>query len=158
MWAMASHEVDTWLWYVDKALDEMCAIVTELGDDLANRRPDLPGANSPYAILTHCCGVIEGWGGEVIANRPIERDRPSEFLATGPVADLVTKVAGSKSQLRRDVIAAQWVSPPAGPVDDDDAATPLGQTQGGVLLHVFEELAQHLGHMELTRDLLRRGA
>jgi hypothetical protein len=24
------------------------AVVTELGDDLANRRPDLRGANSPY--------------------------------------------------------------------------------------------------------------
>jgi Protein of unknown function (DUF664) len=154
---MASREVDVWLWYVDKALDEMCAIVTELGDDLANRRPDLPGANSPYAILTHCCGVMEGWGGEVIANRPIQRDRPAEFRATGSVADLVAKVTESKERLRADVVGVQWLSPPAGPVDDDDAATPLGQTQGGVLLHVYEELSQHLGQMELTRDLLRRG-
>jgi hypothetical protein len=150
-------EVQVWLWYVDKALDDMASIVTELGDDLANRSPDLPGANSPYVILTHCCGVMEGWGGEVIANRPIQRDRPAEFRATGTVADLVAKVADSKVRLRHDVAAAQWVSPPAGPVDDDDAATPLGQSQGGVLLHIFEELAQHLGQMELTRDLLRRG-
>jgi Protein of unknown function (DUF664) len=154
---MSSPEVDVWLWYVDKALDHMSAIVTELGDDLANQRPDLPGANSPYAILPHCCGVMEGWGGEVIANRPIQRDRPAEFRATGKVADLVAKLATSRAQLRRDVVAAQWVSPPAGPVDDDDAVTPLGQTQGGVLLHIYEELAQHLGQLELTRDLLRRG-
>lgn len=154
---MSSPEVEVWLWYVDQALDDMGAIVTELGDDLANRQPDLPGANSPYAILTHCCGVMEGWGGEVIANRPIQRDRPAEFRATGQVADLLAKVAASRTQLRRDVAAAQWNSPPAGPVDDDDAATPLGQTQSGVLLHIFEELAQHLGQMELTRDLLRRG-
>jgi hypothetical protein len=154
---MTSREVDVWLWYVDKALDEMRAIVTELGDDLANRRPELPEANSPYAILTHCCGVMEGWGGEVIANRPIQRDRPAEFQASGTVADLLTKVAESKERLRADVAAAQWLSPPAGPVDEDDAATPLGRTQGGVLMHVFEELSQHLGQMELTRDLLRRG-
>jgi hypothetical protein len=154
---MSRPEVDVWLWYVDKALDDMGAIVTELGDDLANRRPDLPGANSPYAILTHCCGVMEGWGGEVIANRPIRRDRPAEFRATGSVADLLAKVAESKAQLRHDVVAAQWISPPDGPVDADDAAVPLGQTQGGVLLHIFEELAQHLGQMEVTRDLLRRG-
>ena len=24
----------------------------------------------------------------------------------------------------------------------------------GVLLHVFEELCQHLGHLEITRDVL----
>jgi len=34
----------------------MLDIVTRLGDDLANRHLDLPGANSPYAILTHCLG------------------------------------------------------------------------------------------------------
>jgi len=28
-------------------------------------------------------------------------------------------------------------------------------TQGGVLLHVYEELAQHRGQLEITRDLLR---
>lgn len=154
---MASPEVDVWLWYVDKALDEMSAIVTGLGEDLANRRPDLPGANSPYAILTHCCGVLEGWGGEVIANRPVERDRAAEFVATGATADLMAKVADAKVQLRRDLVAVQWDSAPAGPVRGRDAETPVGQTQGGVLLHVLEELAQHLGHLEVTRDLLRRG-
>jgi uncharacterized protein DUF664 len=155
---MTSREVDVWLWYVDKALDEMCAIVTDLGDELANRRPDLRQANSPYAILTHCCGVMEGWGGEVIANRPIQRDRPAEFRASGRVADLVAKVDESKAQLRRDVADVEWLAVPSGPVADDDAATPLGQSQGGILLHVYEELSQHLGQMELTRDLLRRGA
>jgi hypothetical protein len=28
-------------------------------------------------------------------------------------------------------------------------------TQGEVLLHVYEELAQHRGQMEITRDVLR---
>ena len=27
-------------------------------------------------------------------------------------------------------------------------------TQGDVLLHVYEELAQHLGQLEVTRDVL----
>ena len=29
------------------------------------------------------------------------------------------------------------------------------RTQGHALLHVLEELTQHLGQMELTRDILR---
>jgi len=50
--------------YVDRAVDQMTVIVTELGDDLANRKPVLPGANSPYVILRHCLGVMEFWGGK----------------------------------------------------------------------------------------------
>ena len=29
-------------------------------------------------------------------------------------------------------------------------------SQGHALLHVMEEVCQHLGHMEITRDLLRQ--
>src|SRR5205807_5775164 len=61
------------LWFVDQALDAMVRIVRELGDD-ANRRPELPGANSPYAILYHSLGVMEYWGGAMVAGRTIERD------------------------------------------------------------------------------------
>ena len=70
---------DDYLWYVDLALDEMVAIVSALGDSTANRRPDLAGANSPYAILTHCLGVLEFWGGLMVAERAITRDREARF-------------------------------------------------------------------------------
>ncbi|MFL6100123.1 MAG: DUF664 domain-containing protein [Actinomycetales bacterium] len=147
-------EVELWLWYVGKALDDMCGIVSNLGDDLANRRPDLPGANSPYAILTHCCGVMNQWAGEVVADRTVQRDRAAEFVAHGSVADLLPLVARTRSQLRRDVEAVRWNAEPLGPVDPQDRDTPLGRSQGGVLLHIYEELSQHLGQMEITRDVL----
>ncbi len=51
------------LWFVALALDNMVAMLRELGHDGANRRPELPGANSAYAIVTHCLGVMEFWGG-----------------------------------------------------------------------------------------------
>src|SRR3954447_9623020 len=94
----------TLLWYVDEALDQMTAIVVRLGDDLASTRPDLPGANSPYAILTHCCGVMEAWGGEAVAGRRIQRDRAAEFVATGAVADLEARVAAARMRLRADLV------------------------------------------------------
>jgi len=34
------------------------------------------------------------------------------------------------------------------------ADLPLATTQGGVLLHIYEELSQHLGQLELTRDIV----
>jgi hypothetical protein len=152
-----SPEVETWLWYVDKALAALCGVVSDLGDDLANRRPDLPGANSPYAILTHCCGVMTYWAGEVVADRPIERDRAAEFVARGRVSDLLALVARTRAQLGRDVEAVEWNAPPRGPVEADDQDAAAGRSQGGTLLHIYEELSQHLGHMEITRDLLLAG-
>jgi hypothetical protein len=65
-------------------------------------------------------------------------------------------VARARTQLLRDVEAVVWIAPPAGPVDPDDRDTPLGQSQGGILLHIYEELSQHLGQMEITRDVLLR--
>jgi hypothetical protein len=151
------NRLEEYLWYVDQALDEMTAILVGLGDELASTRPGLPGANSPYAIVTHCCGVLEAWGGEMVAGRRIQRDRAAEFVATGDVADLLGRVHAAKRQLRADLAQVDWEAPPRGPVDPEDVDLPLGQTQSGVLLHIYEELSQHLGHLELTRDVLRAG-
>lgn len=46
--------------------------------------------------------------------------------------------------------------PPA-QVPADDAADFTLTDCRAVLLHVIEELAQHLGHLEITRDVLAAG-
>ena len=143
-------------WYVEKALDDMVTIVEGLGDDLVNERPDLPGANTPYAIVFHTCGVVRWWGRHVLAGEAVVRDRPAEFRASGSVADLLALVAETRAAFAQDCAGAAPDDPPRGHVDDFDRATPLGATQAGVLLHVVEEAYQHLGQLELTRDVLRR--
>jgi hypothetical protein len=147
--------IDDFLYYLDEALDGMVQIVGELGDDLANRRPDLPGANSPFAILTHCLGVMEYWGSEIIAGRRIVRDRPAEFGATGRVAELIEDTRRARQRLAADLAALEPFEPPRGQPRPGISTLPLGRTQGGALLHIYEELAQHRGQMEITRDLLR---
>jgi hypothetical protein len=144
--------------YVDRAVDQMTEIVTGLGDDLANRKPALPEANSPYAILRHCLGVMEFWGGEVVAGREVIRDRPAEFRAHGPVAGLAAASAKAQAQFRADAAAADFAAPPRGGAGHHKDPDELEFTsQGHALLHVLEEVTQHLGQMELTRDILRAG-
>ncbi len=147
---------EQYLFYVDTALDGMVEIVTDLGDELANTRPDIDGANSPYVILTHCLGVMEYWGGHIVAGRPNLRDRAAEFTATGAVGDLVERVRQARDQLASDVADADPYAPPRNPMPHDD--DPVPATQGHVLLHVYEELAQHLGQIEITRDVLQSRA
>lgn len=149
--------MDELISYVERALDEMAGIVTSLGDGLANQRPDLPGANSPYVILRHCLGVIDFWGGQVVAGRIVDRDRDGEFRAGGPVAGLIEAAGEAKVRFRANAAAAE----PGAPVRGNHQSKVPGElelvSQGSALLHVLEEVTQHLGQLEITRDLLRRG-
>ncbi|HIM18063.1 MAG TPA: DUF664 domain-containing protein [Dehalococcoidia bacterium] len=151
---------DDFMLFVDRALDGMLGIVEGLGDDLANRNPGLPGANSPFAILYHSVAVCHYWIGVHLADRDFKRDRPSEFVATGKVTDLRESVLDLKRQLREDIKHVQGDQPPVtGP---NQQYFPLGSeyegwTQGAALIHTLEELAQHRGQMELTRDILLKG-
>ena len=143
---------DTYLGFCDEALVAMRDIVVDLGDDLANRRPDLPGANSPYAILTHCLGVTARWASSVILGEVVPRDLDEEFTATGPVAALAVETDAMRSSLRDWVARTDPSAPPANPTSPRQDW--YAATCGGVLLHVYEELAQHRGQLELTRDVL----
>lgn len=145
-------------WYVDTALARLLARADELvelgGDELLCRAPDLEGANSVFALITHCCGVMEHWGGEVIAGRAVNRDRASEFTATGSITQLEERVAAQLHRWRADLAALDAGESPRGPVERYEGE-PEVITQGFVVLHVIEELFQHLGHVDLTVDLLR---
>jgi uncharacterized damage-inducible protein DinB len=145
------------LWFVDTALDVMAIIVGELGDELANRRPDLDGANSPYVILTHCLGVMEYWGGATVADRAITRDRQSEFTARGDVEGLLRRTAEARQRLEADLSGLDAMAAPSNVQRDPHDVVPYTETKGSVLVHILEELFQHLGQMELTRDLLLAG-
>lgn len=145
-----------YLYFVDSAVRAMAEIVAELGDDLANSKPDIPGANTPYALLTHCLGVIEYWAGHVNLGRESHRDRPAEFVASGPVADLVARAEKSLAQFADDVAAVADRTDVAAPAEAWARKHERAFTPAGVLLHVYEECAQHLGQLEVIRDALRQ--
>ncbi|GGM67616.1 aminotransferase class I/II-fold pyridoxal phosphate-dependent enzyme [Dactylosporangium sucinum] len=146
--------VEEYLLYTDRAFDGMTRIVGELGDDLANRRPALPGANTPYGLLTHCLGVVEYWAGTLVAGRAVERDRDAEFTAAGPVAGLLARVAEVRGRFVADARGAVPGDPPRGTPDPRFLGPDGLRTQGAVLQHVYEELCQHHGQMEVLRDAL----
>ncbi|MCP2167458.1 mycothiol transferase [Goodfellowiella coeruleoviolacea] len=148
---------DQYCYYAGRALDGMIDIVARLGDDLANRTPAIPGANSPYALLNHCLGVVSYWSGQLVAGRSAPRDRDAEFTASGPVAPLLRRAREIGQQLQHDVAAAA----PREPLRAQPRADFLGPAreldQGGALFHVYEELAQHHGQMEIIRDCILAG-
>jgi hypothetical protein len=151
---MLMIEPEQYLYFANRALDGMAAIVADLGDDLANVRPALPGANSPYALLTHCLGVVSYWSGALVAGRDIDRDRGGEFAASGPVGPLLERTRHVREQLATDVAGASARAPLHARPRHDAQGPPRELDQGGALMHVYEELAQHHGQMEILRDCL----
>ena len=143
-----------YLWFVDLALREMAGIVEQLGDDLANRRPPFRDANSPYVILTHCLGVMEYWGGATVAERPSSGTVRPSSPQRGDVGRLLRRTEQARRRLRADIGALDAAAPPASVRRDPDEPVPYTETKGSVLLHILEELFQHLGQMEITRDAL----
>lgn len=145
-------------WYIDSALAKLLARADELveagGDQLLCRAPEVEGANSVYALIVHCCGVMERWGGETIAGRSISRDRAAEFTATGTLEQLEAVVAAQRRRWVEDLADFEAGAAPRGP-DGWEAGDPEPITQGFVALHVVEELFQHLGHVDLSVDLVR---
>jgi len=140
--------------FIAAAVDQLVATLERLGDGRINERPALAGANSPSGIVVHCCGVMEWWGGHVIAGRTVSRDREAEFRTVGSVAEITGRLRAQRRQLELDLVDFAADDAPRGGI------APAGQygrthpTQGHVLLHIYEELTRHQGQLDLTEDLL----
>ncbi|MEM8709117.1 MAG: hypothetical protein AAGE98_21830, partial [Actinomycetota bacterium] len=97
--------------------------------------------------------ATEWWCAHIVCGRPSARVRDDEFDATGTVADLhdhADRLVALLDELRPEMAVATTLAFPA------STQTPLeGEwTVGGALIHAYEELAQHLGHLEMTADVL----
>ena len=106
--------------------------------------------------MHHCIEMTRWWLGTFGCGLDIPRDRAGEFEATGTRADLVERIAQVRrdadvwaTRMLREGIAARAARGTNADVDLDTV------TPEWVLLHVVHELAQHLGQLQVTRDLLR---
>jgi hypothetical protein len=139
--------------YARLAFDQMLAVAERLGDDLVNERPIAPHVNSVASIVVHCCGVAEFWLGHVGVGRPSDRDRDAELTAVASVAELRQRVATCVAQIETDLIAidAGVDSPYA---DGSQLLRVAPGDDGSLVVHVLEELFQHLGHCEIAADAI----
>lgn len=140
--------------FCERTIDGMVRALDRLDDTtVVAVPPQLPGANSPYALVTHALGALEWWTGHMVCGHPSTRDRDAEFRATGTVAEAVTAAEAAKPRLRALAPELAAATSIAGtprttiPLEGD-------WTVGACLIHAYEEIAQHLGHLEITVDLL----
>jgi uncharacterized damage-inducible protein DinB len=138
---------------------DVLAALDGLSDEQLNHPAPVPEANTLFALATHLAGAGEYWTLTLVGARDIPRDREAEFHTSGRHADLVGRYerwlaeVGAMLAALPDAELAREVPKPAGRPWLGDG--PL--TVSDCLLHAVEHSALHLGHIQLTRQLLLSG-
>lgn len=130
----------------------MLVVADRLGDNKVGLRPLGPRTNSVAALIVHCCGMAEFWLGHVALGRPSSRNRDAEFTATATVTELHALVEQSLETVLHDLSRIEAGEATSG--HEARAHLVGGGADDSIVLHVLEELFQHLGHMELAADAL----
>ncbi len=139
--------------YTRHAFTQMLEVADRLGEPKVNDRPLGPRTNAVAALIIHCCEVTEFWLGHVGLGRPSHRDRESEFTRTATMAQLHAMVDATLVTARADLDRIFRGDTQA---DRTGFMFLIGgdESDGALVIHVLEELYQHLGHMEIAADAL----
>ena len=132
--------------------DELVSLVESCDDALANTELEAPGSNSVIQLLVHSCGLIRRWSSTVNLGQEIPRDRDREFHAKMSVPDAIALAQETHAAFLRDLESTDMQAAPSRV--PPDRAHFWTVTCEGVLHHVLEEVSQHLGHAQITRDIL----
>ncbi len=139
--------------YVRWAIAQMHAVVDRLDDDTVNRAP-FPRTNSVAGLVVHCCGVGEFWLGHIGLGRPSDRDRDSEFVTVATRADLHARLDAAADGIVADAAALDRGEASPANAGGRELLQDGDETDASLVVHVLEELYQHLGHMQVTADAL----
>jgi hypothetical protein len=139
--------------YVRHAFGGMERVLDRLDDALVNVKPSDWGTNSAAGLIVHCCELAPSWFEMPGLGRDSARDRDAEFAAQASVAELRDRIAIAVE--RTCVLVDEFVG---GPTVTDHPFREFmpgsDRSDGALVLHVLEELFQHLGHLEVTADAL----
>jgi uncharacterized damage-inducible protein DinB len=125
------------------------------GLDAAALDRDLgPETNSVAVLVAHATGSELGWL-HVAAGRVVARDRDAEFRTRGKSAADLTGLVERASRVVPELVAAALA---AGLGTARTTGDGREVSAGYALVHALEHLAEHVGQIELTRQLLRRGS
>jgi uncharacterized damage-inducible protein DinB len=150
-------EIGTYSRELQSLLARVCGCLDGLDEAQLNWRPPIGGANSVCVIASHTLGNARAWVLGIACGRPVGRDRPAEFRASGRDASALVADA---QRLSSEIDAALSALSPS---DLDRRLVPPQSLWGEgdpyeisvreALMHVVEHASLHLGQIQLTRDL-----
>lgn len=154
-----SDELRTYSEYIRKQIASIQAVLAELTPEQLNWKPPLPGSNSLYAIATHVLGNARAWVLGIACGQPLRRDRPAEFASAGTFADIEAASRELSAEIESALAAMDAAELERRAVPSQELwgeGEPHDITVREALAHVFEHAAIHLGHIQMTRDIVTR--
>ena len=146
-------EIQGYLTTLNELQDQIKSLLEGLPQEALDWRP-IQGegelaTNSLAAVITHLAGSETYFMKEVIGRQPVQRDREAEFVARG------VNVSALKTRLEAAAKSAEEVLSPMteGQLEESRKFRDRQVTVRWSILHVIEHMAQHVGHMQLTRQL-----
>lgn len=148
-----SITVDDFLVFCRRTIGFYVDAIGRLDDETVNHAPALAGANTPFQITTHAMAAARWWTEHIVCGHESDRDRPAEFEAAGSVDELIALAADTTAML--DHLAPELEAATTLAFEAATTSPLHGEwTVGAALIHAYEELAQHLGHLQITVDLV----
>jgi len=105
--------------------------------------------NSLAVIAAHVAGSEPFWMREIIGGQKTQRDREAEFVTKGVEISELEKRLDSAGQTATDVLSSLTEAQ----LDENRKWQDQMVSVRWCILHVIEHTAQHIGHMQLTRQL-----
>ncbi len=141
---------EDWISLLTRIQERVREAVQGLDAEALNWRPTPEGTNSIYALVFHMAGSITYWTLQVIGGQDVGRDREAEFRAEGADAAQVLELFDRSFARAKDFIAGLTFQ-------DMDRLVPTRtfgeQTVRWVLGNIVSHQSEHLGHIELTRQI-----
>jgi hypothetical protein len=137
-----------------ESLGEVVSGIADLSVDELNARPAGGETNSVAVIATHALGSTLSWLSLAMGAPPPPRDRAAEFRV----------IADEGFAARIDTMAAACLAIlDHGPWEADRTAVPTWnphlaeepRTAAYAAAHALAHLGEHVGHLHMTRELLR---
>jgi hypothetical protein len=127
----------------------MVDTLTGLPQDALDWSPG-PEMNSIGVLAAHVAGATRYLIGDVLMNDHTPRNRDAEFATHGTTAEALSQRLLDVLGYCRSVLEPLTVNALEEPRTWRDGST---VTAGWVLIHALDHAAQHVGHMQLTRQL-----
>jgi uncharacterized damage-inducible protein DinB len=149
-------EVSESLEFIERQRAKIFAVLENAPRDAWNWTPTKDETNSLYVIATHVIGSEHGWIFENLGRGAKTRNRSAEFVAMADIAAQGDALDALRAEYER--VGNETRAVLSALTNDELSTTRVTQTHGEVgarwiLLHVIQHSSEHLGQMELTRQL-----
>ncbi|OGN99057.1 MAG: hypothetical protein A2Y58_00485 [Chloroflexi bacterium RBG_13_51_52] len=147
---LPDKEIESFWRFIRRSVDRILLCMDGLDETDLNWRP-LDNANSLYVLATHIIGNIEANIHGVLCHQNINRQREAEFKAYGSTIETIQqrwrelqeRISSHLAKLSSKDLDTEYAHPRRGMITGRD-----------MLIVVARHAAEHVGHAELTLDLL----